>query len=370
MSNKTIVMIGNTSWGMFHFRAETIKEFIRLGHKVSVIAPIDEFSEAIKKLNADFYHIDLNRKGTNPVTELKSIYDLIQLLFKLKPDIVINYTIKPVLYGTFAAKIAGTKKIIAITTGLGFVFSHNNLTSKIAKLLYKYVLKFADEVWFLNLDDEDTFLRSNLITKKKTFILPGEGVNVDYYKPGTKKTAYMTFTLISRMLWDKGVGLFAEAAKIIKQKYPKAQFQIVGPVDEGNPEGISLKQLQDWHNEGFVQYMGPSKDIRPILENTSCLVHPTFYKEGLPRILIEACSMGLPCITTNAPGCRDVIKNNENGFLIEPKNLDSLVKAIEDFLIMDETKKLNLIQNSRDFIIIKFSITKINQIYVSRLGLQ
>lgn len=363
-------MIGNTSWSMVHFRGETIKEFIRWGHKVIVLAPQDDFSDALKQTGAEYIILDISRKGTNPISEIFTIVNLARLLFQLKPDVVLNYTIKPVLYGTLAARLAGVKKIISITTGLGYVFSHKNLTSKIAKLMYKYILKFADEVWFLNLDDEETFQNSKLIEKKKSFVLPGEGVDIDYYTPSMNKPSILTFTLISRMLWDKGIGHFADAAKFIKQKYPNTKFQIVGPIDEGNPEGISLKQLHDWHQEGFIEYLGATKDIRPILENTSCLVHPTFYKEGLPRILIEACSMGLPCITTDAPGCRDVIKNNDNGFLIEPNNLESLISTLEMYINLDESKKSSLIQNSRTKISNQFSTKKINAIYMARLGLQ
>lgn len=362
-------MIGNTSWSMFHFRAGTIKEFIRRGHKVIVIAPHDEFSDEIILLGADYISIDISRKGTNPVDEIFTIVKLTQLLFHLKADVVLNYTIKPVLYGTLAARIAGAKQIIAVTTGLGFVFSHNNLTSKIAKLMYKYILKFADEVWFLNLDDQDTFLKSKLIDEKKSFVLPGEGVDVEYYKPSSYAPSSLTFTLVSRMLWDKGVGLFADAAMELKPKYPNVTFQIVGPIDEGNPEGISLNTLQDWDKKGYVKYLGASKDIRPILANTSCLVHPTYYREGLPRILIEACSMGLPCITTNTPGCKDVISDQVNGYLIEAKNLQSLINAIEKFVTLDDASRSKLVANSRNKIIANFSINKINEIYNLRLSL-
>lgn len=369
MQKKTIVMIGNTSWGMFHFRAETIKEFVSRGHKVIVLAPKDEFSFRFLELNCEFKEINLSRKGTKIFGELSSIKELTSKLATIKPDIVLSYTVKPVIYGTLAAKLSGVKKIIAITTGLGFVFNHNNLTTTVAKLLYKFVLNFANEVWFLNRDDESTFIQAKLVQKQKTFVLPGEGVDVKHYSPSSENKHDIVFTLISRMLWDKGVGVFVESASILKKKYPQIKFQILGPTDEGNPEAISIKQLNEWNEEGIVEYLGSTNDIRPILKNTSCLIHPTYYKEGVPRILMEANAMGVPCITTNIPGCRDVIQHGFNGLLVVPKDSNSLTESMNEFLNLSETSKAEFASNGREKIVNEFSSKIINDIYIQRLEL-
>lgn len=369
MNKKTIVMIGNTSWGMFHFRAETMKEFISRGHRVIILAPKDEFSQRFQGLNCEFIEINLSRKGTRIFGELSSICELFSKLKSIKPDVVLSYTVKPVIYGTLASKFSGVKTKIAITTGLGFVFNHDNYTTKVAKLLYKFVLNFADEVWFLNRDDESTFIQANLVKKEKTFVLPGEGVDVKHYSPTQEEKKDITFTLISRMLWDKGIGIFVESARVLKGKYPHVIFQILGPTDEGNPEAIPLKQLEEWNKEGFISYLGSTNDIRPILKNTTCLVHPTYYKEGVPRILMEANAMGIPCITTDIPGCRDVIQHRFNGFLISPKNTDALTDSMNEYLNLSEDSRTNFSQNGRMKIVNEFSSKIINDIYIRRLGL-
>ena len=366
---KTIVMIGNTAWGMHKFRSDLIHELISQGHKVIVFAPLDSWSTEIEKLGCRFIDVPVDRKGTNPITDLLYLLKLLKLFLTLKPDVVLSYTIKPVLYGTMAAKFAGVPQVIAITTGLGYIFSKDSLVSKITKNLYKFSLHFASQVWFLNSDDQNTFLTQKLVAKEKSFILPGEGVDVNHFLPQLKNSSEINFTLISRMLWDKGVGIFAECAEEIKKTHPKLNFLIVGPVDEGNPEGIPAAVLNDWHNKGFISYLGSVNDIRPILQDTTCLVHPTYYKEGLPRILMEASSMGIPCITTNIPGCKDVIEHGHNGFLVQPNNKEDLKKAIIEFATLKESKRKLFSCQGRERILAQFSSDRINSIYRERLGL-
>lgn len=365
---KKIVMVGNTAWGMHKFRSDLMNELIRSGHDVFVLAPYDIWASEIEKMGCKFIDAKVDRKGTNPFSDLIYLSRLICSFLIIKPDIVLSYTIKPVLYGTMAAWFAGVPQRIAITTGLGYVFSKNNFISKVTKILYKISLHFASQVWFLNSDDLNIFLNQKLVSESKVFILPGEGVDVQYFTPQKKESDDINFTLISRMLWDKGIGIFAECAKELKATHPLINFQIVGPIDHGNPEGISIEVLNDWHNQGHIKYLGSSEDIRPILKETTCLVHPTYYKEGLPRILMEANSMGIPCITTDIPGCRDVIEDNINGFLIKSKDKAALKEAIIKFLELDETKKKVLSVTGRERIVKNFSSDRIFEIYQEKLS--
>lgn len=366
--NKTIVMIGNTSWGMLRFRGDLMQKFISLGHKVIVIAPKDLYSGRIEVLGAIFLDVEVDRKGTNPFKDLAYLIKLTRIILNIKPDIVLSYTIKPILYGILASWLGNVPQKIAITTGLGNTFNSNNLINKLTKFLYKFVLRFSSEVWFLNTDDAETFILNKLVNKNKVFLLPGEGVDIEHFAP-TKMNRNGTFTLISRMLWDKGIGVFVEAARELKKAHYPWNFWLVGPIDPGNPTGIGLAQLQKWHNEGIIKYIGATDDVRSILEQTSCLVHPTYYKEGLPRVLMEACAMGIPCITTEIPGCRDVIADGLNGYLIPPNDHQALAAAILKFMKLDLEAKKSFASECRLKISQNYSSEIINSIYISKLSL-
>ena len=367
MSKQTIVMIGNMSWGMFKFRSDLMREFLKIGHRVVVIAPRDEWSKDIEGLGCEFIDLKVDRKGVNPFKDLAYTLKLTKLLLALHADIALCYTIKPVLYGSIASWLSGVPQRIAITTGLGYTFSTNNWINTVTKCLYKFALKFASQVWFLNKDDLSLFIEGNLVQRNKTFILPGEGVDVEYYKPIPNSSEDITFTLISRMLWDKGVGLFAECAEEIKKTHPHIKFLLVGPVDPGNPQEIPLQKLNEWNKEGFLTYLGSMNDVRDVLKNTTCLVHPTYYKEGLPRVLMEANSMGIPCITTDIPGCRDVIIDSLNGYLVAPRDKDQLRRAILRFVNLDKEGLSDLTLSTRKIILTNFSSDKIATTYKERL---
>jgi glycosyltransferase involved in cell wall biosynthesis len=366
---KTIVMVGNTSWGMLKFRGDLMKELISSGNRVIVLAPADNYSQSIKDLGAGFFSLELDRKGTNPFADFLYFLRLLKHLLKLRPDVVLTYTIKPVLYGVLAARVAGVPLRIAVTTGLGYIFSKDNFVSRLTKVFYKLSLLFASQVWFLNSEDQSAFTTGNLVADHKTFVLPGEGVDVEFFRPEVNESAEITFTLVSRLLWDKGVGLFAKSAEEIKKRYPHVQFQILGLLDEGNPEGIPASQVQEWNEKGFVRYLGSLDDIRPVLKKTACLVHPTYYKEGIPRILMEASAMGIPCITTNIAGCRDVIVHGNSGFLVEPKNEKALTDAIIQFLETDRSHSRKMGEQGRERIVKMYSSERINSIYKERLAL-
>lgn len=367
--NKKIVMIGNTSWSMFQFRADLMRKFINTGNKVVVIAPKDEWSCSIQNLGIEFIELTVDRKGINPFKDVAYTFKLTQILLHVKADIVLSYTVKPVLYGTLAAWICRVPQRIAINTGLGYAFTHNNSVTKFIKILYSILLKFSTEVWFLNSDDLKSFVAQNLVGKHKTFLLPGEGVNIEHYVPipvaqENKKT---TFALIARMLWDKGIGLYVTVAEEIKKIHPNVIFLLIGPIDDGNPQGIPSSTLQRWNADGNIHYLGSIKDVRNILKDIDCLIHPTYYKEGLPRILIESNAMGIPCITTEVPGCRDVILNGINGFLVPPQDKEKLKEAIIKFMELHISIRKDISALARDRVVKHFSSERINSIYIERL---
>jgi glycosyltransferase involved in cell wall biosynthesis len=366
--SKTIVMIGNTSWGMLRFRGDLAQKFSAEGHNVIIVAPEDEYSHQFSKFGAKFVPVSVNRKGTNPFADLAYMIKLLRVLLEIRPDIVLCYTIKPILYGILAGKLSGVPVRMAITTGLGNVFGSEGWVNRLVKLLYKFTLKFASEVWFLNEADAEIFLNNHLVKQDKIFILPGEGVDVDHFSPQKIPSREM-FTLIGRMLWDKGVGIFVESARLLKKDNPEIHFRLVGPVDLANPEGISHEKLEEWSREGVVEYFGATDNIRGILGETTCLVHPTYYKEGLPRVLMEASSMEIPCITTDIPGCRDVVKHGENGFLIPVRNVSALYNEMTRFVSLGKVERKILSEAGRKLILQKFSSEHIHEIYFKRLAL-
>lgn len=361
-------MVGNTAWSMFKFREELILNFMKQGHQVIILAPEDQGVEYLEKLGCTFIHLPVDRKGTNPIKDFTYTIKLTKLMLDIKPDISLLYTIKPVLYGSLASWLAQVPVRVSIITGLGYTFTINNWLNQIAQFLYKLLLPFSNQVWFLNEDDRQVFTTLHLISSLKTFILPGEGVNTDYYRRSHQNHEKTIFTFIGRLLRDKGVELFYQCAKDIKQIHPEIEFLIVGPVDDGNPEGISQEAIKEWHREGSIKYLGIRHDVKGILETTSCLVLPAFFREGIPRVLLEASAMGIPCITTNVPGCKDIIKDGFNGIIVESKDKEALKEAILKFISQNSSEKKRLGDNGIDFVRNHFSSDIINSIYNQRLS--
>jgi glycosyltransferase involved in cell wall biosynthesis len=223
---------------------------------------------------------------------------------------------------------------ITVTTGLGYVFLSDGLTSRLAKCLYKISLKYPKQVWFLNQEDRDIFVNAKIVSKNQTFLLKGEGVDLSEFcvqSINRKKV----FLLIARLLWDKGVGEFVEAANILKKEYPDSHFQILGFINVENPSAISQRQMDLWIDMDIIEYLGTTEDVRPYIRDSTCIVLPSYYREGIPRSLMEAAAMGRPIITTNSVGCKEVVEDGVTGYLCEVKSVDSLVIAMRKIIHAD-----------------------------------
>jgi glycosyltransferase involved in cell wall biosynthesis len=336
---KTIILVGNTSWSMIKFRLGLMQKLSEEGYKVYVIAPEDEYSSQIKDTGCIHIPIFIDNKGNNPITDLLLIYKLQKLYKEISPDLIFHYTIKPNIYGTFAAKLA-QKRSIAVVTGLGYTFINHSMVSKIAKFLYKQAFKYSYQVWFINHEDRHLFLRESLIEEKKTALLPSEGVNTKKFYPHPSLTPKnkFTFVLIARLLWDKGIGEYVKAAKELRRKYQNVDFNLVGFLDAQNPKAISKEQVDFWVTKGYINYLGHSQDIRQILGESDCIVLPS-YREGVSMILMEAAAMQKPIIASNVVGCKDLIINNISGFLCQPKNYQDLASKMEKMLHLSTTQR-------------------------------
>ncbi len=336
---KKIAIVVNNSWYAWNMRANLGFAFQKQGYEVVFICPYDEYSQKIKE-HFEYQDISINSKGINPIEDLKTIYRYYKIYRKLKPDIILQYTIKPNIYGTIAANILKIPTINNIA-GLGTLFINQNIITKIAKCLYKASQKKATKIFFQNQDDFKMFVNEKLVQKEKCDILPGSGVDLDKFQPIEKKDdGIFRFLLISRMLWAKGIQEFVDAARIIQQKYSNVEFQLLGHLDMKSPTAISNEQMDVWVKEGYINYLGSSDDVRVEISRVDCIILPSFYREGTPRILLESASMEKPIITTDNVGCRDVVDDGISGYLCEIKNAQDLANKMEKMLkLTDEQRK-------------------------------
>jgi len=352
---KKIVISINTSWNVINFRLGLLKALQNKGFDITILAPKDKYSDLFKDHNFNYYEIEMNNKGTNPIEDSKLIIRYYNALKNIKPDLMLNYTIKPNIYGTIAADLLKIPTINNIA-GLGTLFIKENFITKIAKYLYKYSQAKAEHVFFQNNDDFELFTSQNLVEKSKCGILPGSGVDTNKFIPikVEKKDTKLRFLLISRMLWDKGIQEYVDAAREIKRKYDNVEFQLLGFLDVSNKTAIGKEQMDIWVNEGIVNYLGTSDNVKNEISKCDCIVLPSFYREGTPRTLLESASMAKPIITTDNIGCRDVVDDNINGFLCKMKDTKNLQEKIEKMIKLSEEERILMGEKGREKIINEF----------------
>lgn len=345
---KTVAISANTSWYLYNFRRNTISALIESGYKVLVVAPFDEYSLHLENLGCQFCHVDIDQGGTNPIKDVSTFLSLLRIYKEKKPDIILNFTPKNNIYGTLAGYFVGSKSINNIA-GLGMVFINENLTSKVAKFLYKLSQSRASKVFFQNEDDRKLFLDNNLADIAITDRLPGSGVDLSRFtiQPADDDNV-VRFLLIARMLFDKGIGHYVEAARTLRAKYgKKVEFQLLGFIGVNNPSAVTDSQMRAWVDEGIVNYLGVSDSVENIIAKVDCMVLPSFYREGVPRSLLEAGAMGKPIVTTDNVGCRDTVDDGENGYLCELRSTESLTEKLELVVKMTHEERLEMGSKSR-----------------------
>ena len=352
---KKIILNANNGFVLYNFRFNLMKLLEKKGFKIICMAGIDSSIEDIKKNNWKFIDSNLDRRGTSILNDLKLFFFYLRTFRKEKPEYILNFTIKPNIYGTLAAKLAGIP-VINNVTGLGDIFDTENLTSKIVKILYKISFKFPKRVFFQNDDDLEIFLNNKLIDKKICDRLPGSGVEVDRFIPLEKerKDNKKVFLFLGRISNKKGVRIINEVSKILTPKYPNIEFQLLGKVYTDEEGHISKEELSKWEKESNIRYIGTSKDVRQEIKEADCIIFPSFYREGVPRSLIESASMGKPILTTDNVGCRDIVEDGYNGYLAKPNDVESMVEVVEKFLSLDENKQREMGNNGREKVLKEF----------------
>ncbi|WHR59286.1 glycosyltransferase family 4 protein [Acinetobacter haemolyticus] len=367
---------------ILNFRGKLLEAISKKDIQVYILGPdLDLFTSEVSQLRNLGYSVDeipMQRTGTNPLSDMKTLWAVYNCIRKIKPDYVLSYTIKPVIYGTLAAKLAKVPHRFALITGLGYAFqnveqgSKRSFFQKIVHGLYQYALLHSEKVFFQNPDDQQLFHDLNLVNHNKpTVVVNGSGVNVQDFtvvEPPKSNSGQIkiSFLLIARLLVDKGVREFAEAAKQIKQIYPETEFHLVGWIDE-NPTAIAQEALDEWIADGRLNYWGKLADVRPAIAASSIYVLPS-YREGTPRTVLEAMAMGRAVITTNAPGCKETVIHGENGFLIEVKSSESLVKAMQQF-ILDPSLIEKMGKRSREIALNKYDVDAVNKHMLTEMGL-
>ncbi len=332
-TKKSIVIItANTAWSIVNFRTNLINSLTLAGYRVVALAPEDEYTVRIQ---CKYIPIKINRRGINPFEDILFFFKLRKIYRRLKPFAVLHFTSKVNIYGALASRKLGIYCINNIS-GLGSAFLGGGVISKIQQVLYRFALRYADLVFFQNKDDADYFIKKKLVRPEQLDLLPGSGINVNKYSPKPhSNSGSFVFLMISRLIKDKGIYEYVEAAKQIKGKYTDTEFRIVGFLDNSNPSAIKQEELNHWIDQGTILFLGRKDDVRETIASSDCVVLPS-YREGTPRTLLEAASMAKPIITTNVAGCRQVVDNGKTGFLCRVRDRDDLADKMERVVLLSK----------------------------------
>ncbi len=323
-----IAVVLNTSWNIYNFRSGLIDSLQNAGHEVYAVAPEDEYTKHLLEKGCRYEKVTMDSRGANPFKDLALTFELYRIYKRIRPDVILHFTIKPNIYGSFAAYLLKIP-VINNVCGLGTVFLKKGLVYKIAKLMYRLSFQYPSKVLFQNDEDRNLFVHENLIQPSKADIVPGSGIDLEKFVfESLPRNKEFTFLLISRLIHDKGIFEFIEAIRKLKEKGIKAKYQLLGAIDEKHKSGIPEKIIRSWIDSGTVEYLGRTEDVRAYIKNADCVVLPS-YREGTPRTLLEASSMGRPVITTDVAGCNNVVVDNVNGLLCRIKDPDDLATKME-----------------------------------------
>lgn len=334
------------------------------GFEVLIATRVQEHGPEISQQGFKLFPINLLRRSMNPIRELLAVVELTRLYRAEKPDLVYNVAIKPILYGSIAARLAGISSVINVFAGLGYAYTSEGFKARLFRLFLKFGLKAACQstssiAVFQNDEDQARLVRDHVVRQSQTRVIRGTGVDIDRFKPTANESLEPIILLACRMLWDKGVGEFLEAARLIRRQKTGVRFVLVGRCDTDNPASIQPEQLLRWQEEGEIEWWGHRSDMPAVLGNAAVVVLPS-YREGLPVSLLEAAACGKPIIATDVPGCREVVRHRVNGLLVPPRNASALMEAIAMLLENPELRN-ELGCRGREIVVKEFSSTLVTQ---------
>ena len=364
--NKLIAFVSSNAWSVYNFRLDVIRHLLGQGFRILVIAPDDGYSSLLINEGCSFVHINFDNKTESPLQDI-ALYRQLKKIYKTsRPDFIFHFVIKPNIYGSLAAARLNIPSV-SVVTGLGYPFAKQDWLYHLVKALYRRAMRRVTEAWFLNNEDAKVFINERIINIKKVKVLPGEGVNTDHFSPevpaSLPKNGRFIFLMSCRLLWSKGIGVYADAARILQKKNIDARFELIGFFEKHHPDTITEEQLHKWEQEGLIHFNGFVKDVRPYLKNADCLVFPSFYNEGVPRGLMEAASMELPIITSLSRGCKEVVLNNSNGYVCTPNDPFDLADKMEKMMNLTVDERNRMGKNGRALVIKKFNVSRVIEEY-------
>ena len=339
MRRKVIVLSVNASWNVVNFRMDLIAALQRQGYRVVALAPEDEYSARLSSFGVDFHPLRIDKQGISPARDLRLAAEYGKALRRIRPDVFLGYTIKPNIYGSLAAHSLGIP-VINNVSGLGTAFIRRGPLTHIVTMLYRLAFRRSGTIFFQNRDDRDLFVGDKIVRADQAQLLPGSGIDLGHFQPEEHRSARdsFAFLFIGRLLWDKGIGEYVEAARLVRARHPDTSFRMLGFVDAPNRSAVARAQVDAWTAEGTVDYLGASEDVRPHIAAADCIVLPS-YREGLPRALLEGAAMAKPLIATDVPGCRDVVEHGANGLLCTVRDPLSLADAMIEMLESSDDRR-------------------------------
>jgi glycosyltransferase involved in cell wall biosynthesis len=350
IGHRKVLIALNAAWNLVNFRGGLIRSLVSKGYEVVATAPLDEYAPRLQELGCRYVPLPMDNKGTHPGRDMQLLWRFFRLLRDERPDVFLGYTVKPNIYGSLAAHALGIPVINNIA-GLGTAFMKDGWLARLVRFLYRLAFARSRRVFFQNDDDRRAFVDAGLVDPAQAGRVPGSGIDLQGFSQSPSRSqdgGRFRFLLVARMLWDKGVGEYVDAARLVRRISPSAEFCLLGFLDVKNPTAISRGQMQAWVAEGVVAYLGATDDVRPHIAAADCIVLPSYYGEGVPRTLLEAAAMGRPIVTTDAVGCREVVEDGVNGFLCRPRDAADLAAKLERMMALSPQARARMGRSGRE----------------------
>lgn len=370
-----VLVLSSLAFSLINFRGRLLEEMRKAGHEVVAVAPDDDPKVRTKldHIGVRFRTVAMARTGMNVFSDLGTIRDYVKLIRKERPDAVVAYTQKPIIYGGIASRIAGVSRFYALMSGLGYLFSEAASERRFLKWvfckLYRSGLKGAKRVFVFNSDDRPDMIAAGIVDSHAPIVeVPGSGVDLERYVHAPLPKGPLRFLMIGRLMRDKGVWEYAEAARILATRHPDVRFSLIGRVERSNPTGLQEADVARLREETPVEIIDETDDVPAFLAQSHVFVLPTYYREGLPRTILEAMAVGRAVITTDAPGCRDAVTDGVNGFLVAPRDAESLAQAMEK-LITDHALVQQMCERSRELAESVYDVRKVNALLMKEMDL-
>jgi glycosyltransferase involved in cell wall biosynthesis len=358
-SHVKVLLFANTDWYLYNFQLALARELRDRGNEVILVSPEGSYSARLQAQGFHWVNFQFSRRGVNPLVEAWTVIRLIRLYHREKPDLIHHFTVKCVVYGSLAASCLGIRTVVNSVTGLGYVFTEGQgartWLKGLVNLFYRMLLR-RTQVIFQNPEDRDLFQQQNLVAPGRVSLILGSGTDTKQFVPRSEAKGDPVIILPARLLWDKGVGEFVAAARILRDQGIVARFALVGDTDEGNPAAVPSAQLKQWAESGVIEWWGWQEDMAQVYPVSHIVCLPTAYREGVPKTLVEAAACGRSLVATNIPGCREVVRDGENGYLVRPRDINALVVALRK-LIESPSLRATMGIRGREIVLQKFSTT-------------